>query len=90
MMANKAIEIQIPNLIVVCFISEIILNSQLKKKGAHSYDFTVGLSRLLNTPDFTELNLIIQTEVEFYLITKELDKSKLPAGLHMMGYSTCL
>ena len=35
--------------------------------GTHSYDFTVGLSRMLNTPDFTELNMIIQTEVEFYI-----------------------
>lgn len=75
MIANKAMEIQIPNLIVVCFISEIILNSQLKKKGAHSYDFTVGLSRLLNTPDFTELNLIIQTEVEFYFKTKKKERA---------------
>ena len=34
--------------------------------GTHSYDFTVGLSRVLNTPDFTELNMF-QTEVDFYI-----------------------
>ena len=45
------------------------------KMGAHSYDFTVGLSRLLNTPDFTELNLIIQTEVEFYFKTKKKERA---------------